>query len=122
MRGGFVTWIALCGLGLVIGPGCGDDAGSAEGNGGPNRDGGVTGEPDAFYPVVEASDPCSVAGYVFDGESDCDVVRCPELSCECEPAQVADAGASFVPLPAEQITLSACVPARGCLSLVDCER
>jgi hypothetical protein len=103
------------------GAGC-DDEQSAPQDGGTARagDGGGAGEPGTFYPVASPSDPCAVAGYYFDGESDCDVVRCPELTCECEPEEPAQPGAE--PPPARELRLSACVPAIGCLSLVDCNR
>jgi hypothetical protein len=113
--------VLLVGL-LGSAPGCGDDGGGSGDGGrvigdasldGGDGDGG-------FFPVVVPTDPCAVAGYVFDGESACDVVRCPELACECESSIVAEPGE---PAPApEVITLSACVPGQGCLSLADCKR
>lgn len=118
-----LRWAALFfawALPAVLTASCGNDEASG---GGPKQPGGSTvqdsGASDAFYPEVEASDPCEVAGYFFDGESDCNVVRCPELTCECEPPG-ADGGAAA--LPAEIVTLSACVPESGCLDQADCSR
>lgn len=78
------------------------------------------GAPDAFFPVTEAADPCELAGYVFDGKSDCNEVRCPDLTCDCAALARPDAGVPVA--PAESVSLHACVPARGCLGVVDCNR
>jgi hypothetical protein len=87
-------------------------------------DGGDTGDGDAFHPPVEASDPCLAAGFFFDGVSQCNVVRCPELTCEC-PSFRETTGKSDPTHPgeyAEIVTLNECVSAVGCLYLVDCSR
>src|SRR5687768_5836852 len=116
----FVSLVLLLGAA----PGCGDDGGGS-GDGGSftgdaSADGGDDDRDSDFFPVVVPTDPCAVAGYVFDGESACDVVRCPELACECESTFAAEPGE---PTPApEVITLSACVSGKGCLSLADCKR
>jgi hypothetical protein len=109
-------------LGLVLGStsGCGDDGTSNADAGALPGDASVDERDGGFFPSVDPTDPCAVAGYVFDGKSACDVVRCPELTCECGGADVVDAGEP-APSPWE-VTLSACVPGQGCLELADCKR
>lgn len=99
---------------------CGDD-GSATTDAGPSTggDASVDGGGDPFFPIADPTDPCAVAGYVFDGESECDVVRCPELACECGSTDGADAEPTSSPYT---ITLNACVPGQGCLARADCKR
>jgi hypothetical protein len=101
----------LCGLVLFVSCG-GDDA-----HPGSTRDGGIGSgtRDDAGAVSVKASDPCLSSGYYFDGKSDCDVVRCPELSCKCT-SSTSDAG----PAISETVSLHACVPGRGCVARVDC--
>jgi len=82
-------------------------------------DGGPSG-PDAHYPTATPTDPCATSGYYFDGKSDCDVVRCPELTCKCPSTLTVEPGAP--PPPLEEITLHACVYGKGCLALADCAR
>jgi hypothetical protein len=91
---------------------CGSDAGSNAGK--PGRDGGSAGDEDAGFADAKPSDPCLTAGYHFDGKSDCDVVRCPELSCECP--------ANGTTTAANTLTLHACVRGEGCVDRVDCKR
>jgi hypothetical protein len=97
--------------------GCKKDSETQATPGGPQQ--GVM-DPDGgtAFPVVEASDPCDQAGFVFDGESDCNVVRCPELICECPAIEEGDQ----VLVPAQELTLSACAPGGGCLSAASCSR
>jgi hypothetical protein len=104
----------------LLGSGCGDDQNPAQDGGQQTADGGADSGPGSFFPIAEAEDPCAVAGYTFDGASDCSVVRCPELTCACHSSTPAAPGQA--PQPASEITLSACVPAVGCLSLADCTR
>lgn len=108
-------------LGVVLGAanGCGDDGVSSADAGDEPHDGGAGGSDGGFFPSADPTDPCAVAGYVFDGESACDVVRCPELTCECGAIEGADAGEPREPY---EITLSACVPGAGCLERADCKR
>lgn len=101
-------------LGIVALAGCGG-GGSDPGDGGPPGDA----RTDASRPPVDPADPCRTAGYLFDGESDCAVVRCPELTCECPEEQLPDGGTVS---PAETVTLSECVPGAGCLDRADCNR
>ena len=95
---------------------CGKDAGKNLGK--PAHDGSSgAGDPDdAGLPAATASDPCLTAGYHFDGKSDCDVVRCPDLSCECP----VPATTTTLQLPPETISLHACVQGRGCVVRADC--
>ena len=107
-------------LALVFAIGCGDD-GARDDAGTLGDDASVDGGRDGgFFPAADPADPCAVAGYVFDGESACDVVRCPELACECE-STASTAPGEPPPVP-QVITLGACVPGAGCLSLADCKR
>lgn len=87
----------------------------------PVASGGTSALPDGgtAFPVVEASDPCDRAGLRFDGESDCNVVRCPELICECPEVKDAD---GVVITSAVELTLSACAPGAGCISEASCSR
>jgi hypothetical protein len=101
--------------------GCGKDdepnrSDPAAGGAGPA--GGAGGA--SFYPVVDAADPCLTAGLSFDGESDCDVVRCPEFVCECPSREPVDPGDP--PLPPVELVLGGCAPEAGCLERVDCAR
>jgi hypothetical protein len=87
---------------------CGDSDKSAP----TARDGSVEAgaDEDAGPSHAPPSDPCASAGYHFDGKSDCDVMRCPELSCPC-------AAPLF-----ETVTLHACLPGQGCVDHIDCQR
>jgi hypothetical protein len=109
--------------------GCESGGESAPADGGAAGGDGVdAADADTFNPPVEASDPCLVAGFFFDDKSDCDVVRCPELTCDCPALQEASgsgssaAGNNGYLEPAEVVTLIECVPGAGCLSLLDCKR
>jgi hypothetical protein len=106
---------------IVVGGaiGCGNDGGvGAKGS----QDGGSGGsggsgrqETDGGVQPAPPSDPCAPVGYRFDGKSDCSVVRCPKLSSEC-PAE------SPTSTTGETLTVTACVPDRGCLVDIDCAR
>lgn len=102
-------WISLGGLLF----GCG--GGSADKTAKP-RDAGADASKDAGTAPSKAADPCLGAGLQFDGKSDCDVVRCPELHCEC-PTSV-DAG---VVSATERLEFHACVQGQGCVDNVDCK-
>lgn len=117
----------LLSLGLCLASGAGTacngdstaPAAAQTGDGGtPLEDGGT--RSDAPIRNVNATDPCQVAGYYFDEKSDCDVVRCPKLTCKCPSTAMQQAGDP--PPPDEEVTLSACVPNKGCLNLADCTR
>lgn len=118
----------LLGLTLGIGSGaiaaCSGDGGAGAPVNAPD-DGGITatdGGPHTDGPMrtVTPTDPCQVAGYYFDDKSDCDVVRCPTLTCKCPSTTPAKAGEA--PPPPEEVTLNACVSGKGCLTLADCTR
>lgn len=107
----------LIALALAGASGCGDAA--DDGIGGRRSDAAVDGGLDggSLDPPVTATDPCAQAGYFFDGVSDCDEVRCPELSCDCP----IESSTAAMPETTE-VTLHGCVAARGCLSRADCAR
>jgi len=95
--------IALCALLLGCG-GTAAPAGMGPRDAGPDASRSV----DAALPL-SAADPCLSAGFHFDGKSDCDVVRCPELTCKCPGAG------------SETLTFEACVRGQGCVDRVDCQ-
>jgi hypothetical protein len=96
--------------------GCGTDA--SRGSPATAPDGGTDGsgaqQADSGIPAAPPSDPCGSVGYRFDGSSDCSVVRCPKVTCECPPESGSATG--------ETLTLTTCVPDRGCLTGIDCKR
>jgi len=109
---------AMLRLGVVLalasfGLGCGDDDGAPR----PDAGGDAGGERDAGAGPVSATDPCLTAGYHFDGKSDCDVMRCPEVSCDC-PA----ASSTVEPPTSVAVRVTGCLQGRGCVDRLDCKR
>jgi hypothetical protein len=102
-----VWWVCMAGLLL----GCG---GGSSGTAVTPRDAGVDASIDAAVTPVATADPCLRSGLHFDGKSECDVVRCPELRCDCQAGT--DAGVLV-----EALEFHACAPGQGCVDSVDCK-